>query len=94
MEADADCRELFTDCPDSPTADIVLEYARNNTRWHEDFGPAFQILIENGYARSELVEAVDISSTTDDEESTSVATNVKAAFVVLAVGAVVAALFQ
>ena len=51
------CRDLFTDCEPSPTAAIVLEYARNNTRWHEDFGPAFQVLLEHGYPDNHLVAA-------------------------------------
>ena len=29
----------------------------NNTRWHEDFGPAFQILLEHGYPDNHLVQA-------------------------------------
>ena len=51
------CRDLFTDCEPSSTAAITLEYARNNTRWHEDFGPAFQILLEHGYPDNHLVAA-------------------------------------
>ena len=85
-ETDADCRNLFTDCPESATADIALEYARNNTRWHEDFGPAFQILIEHGYSRGQLAEATD--SATDG------ATNIRAALLLLVVGAIAAAVLQ
>ena len=51
------CRNLFTNCPPSRTAAISLEYARNNTKWHEDFGGAFQILIEHGYPENHLVLA-------------------------------------
>ena len=29
----------------------------NNTRWHKDFGPAFQILLEHGYPDNHLVRA-------------------------------------
>ncbi len=56
-ETDAACRSVFTNCQSSRTASIVLEYANNNTRWHKDFGGAFQILIENGYPRNHLVLA-------------------------------------
>ena len=48
----------------SPTAqnhaqpiNIVLDYANNNARWHQDFGPAFQILLEHSYPDSHLVVA-------------------------------------
>lgn len=34
-----------------------MEYVENNTRWHEDFGGAFQILVEHGYPRNHLVLA-------------------------------------
>ena len=56
-EIDVSCRTLFANCPDSRTADIVREYALNNTRWHEDFGPAFQILLEHGYPDDHLILA-------------------------------------
>ena len=56
-ETDDDCRMLFTNCRPSRAADIVIEYARNNTRWHQDFGPAFQILVEHGYPDGHLVAA-------------------------------------
>ena len=100
METDAACRDLFTDCEESSTADIVLEYARNNTRWHEDFGPAFQILLENGYARSELAEVVEVIAATsteeptDDDNATDAAISIRGALIVLAMGALIAALFQ
>ena len=29
----------------------------NNTRWHKDFGPAFQILLEHGYPENHLKQA-------------------------------------
>ena len=98
-ETDADCRNLFTDCPESATADIALEYARNNTRWHEDFGPAFQILIEHGYSRGQLAEAVDLTaeSTTNEEPTDSATdgvTNIRAALLLLVVGAIAAAVLQ
>ena len=57
METNATCRANFTSCTDSSTADIVQQYAMNNTRWHEDFGPAFQILMEHGYSNNSLVPA-------------------------------------
>lgn len=57
QETDDACRALFTNCEPARTAGIVLEYANNNTKWHEDFGGAFQILIEHGYPRNHLVEA-------------------------------------
>ena len=60
-ETDDDCRSLFTNCQPSRTADIVLEYANNNTRWHQDFGSAFQILIEHDYPAGALVAATDPS---------------------------------
>ena len=56
-ETDAACRAIFTNCQSSRTASIVLEYANNNTKWHEDFSGAFQILIEHGYPRNHLVLA-------------------------------------
>ena len=94
-ETDAACRELFIDCPPSRTADIALEYARNNTKWHEDFGPAFQILIEHGYASSQLAEAVDTTSTEEPTDSaTDAAASIKAALLLLVVGAITASVFQ
>ena len=56
-ETNGSCRNLFLDCDESRTASIVDEYAQNNTQWHEDFGTAFQILIEHGYPSGHLVEA-------------------------------------
>ena len=56
-ETNNDCRDLFTNCPESRTANIVLDYANNNARWHQDFGPAFQILLEHGYPDGHLVAA-------------------------------------
>ena len=100
-ENDTDCRDLFTDCPPSRTADIVMEYARNNTRWHEDFGPAFQILLEHGYEDNYLVAAgetlpgVNIPmSTTDADNATAAAQSIKAVLAVLMVGAATASLFN
>jgi len=57
QETNDSCRNLFLNCEDSRTANIVDEYAENNTQWHEDFGIAFQILIEYGYPNGHLVEA-------------------------------------
>ena len=56
-ETDEACRNLFTNCKPSRTASIVQEYARNNTVWHEDFGGAYQILLEHGYPANHLVAA-------------------------------------
>ena len=56
-ETDVACRDSFTNCRTSRTADLVLEYAKNNTMWHRDFGEAFQILIQHGYPSNHLVEA-------------------------------------
>ena len=39
------------------TANIVIEFADNNTAFHEAFGPAFQKLIENGYSSMQLLTA-------------------------------------
>ena len=102
METDAACRDLFTDCPPSTTADIALEYARNNTKWHEDFGPAFQILIENGYSSNQLAEAVDLTASTEEptqgeertDAATDEATTIKAALLLLMAGAIIASVFQ
>ena len=96
METDAACRDLFTDCPPSRTADIALEYARNNTKWHEDFGPAFQILIENGYSSNQLAEAIDLTASTEEptDAATDEATTIKAALLLLMAGAIIASVFQ
>lgn len=102
-ETDDGCRDLFTDCQPSRTADIVMEYARNNTRWHEDFGPAFQILLEHGYPNSHLVMAGEelpllidpiVSTPTTAETITGSALNVKAALVMVAVETVVSIFLQ
>ena len=85
MEMNAACRDLFTNCPPSRTADIALEYARNNTKWHKDFGPAFQILIEHGYTSNQLMEAV---------EEQGAATSIKVVLPLLVVGATIASIFQ
>ena len=57
IETNAACRANFTSCTESRTADIVRQYAMNNTRWHQDFGRALQILLEHGYADNHLVAA-------------------------------------
>ena len=56
-ETDVACRDSFTNCKTSRTADLVLEYARNNTVWHRDFGEAFQLLLQHGYPSNHLVAA-------------------------------------
>ena len=43
----------------------------NNTRWHEDFGPAFQILLGHGYPDNHLVRA---GQNLSDEISPNVST--------------------
>ena len=103
-ETDDDCRRNFTDCDPSRTAAIAVQYARNNTRWHEDFGPAFQILLEHGYPDNHLVAAgetlpvlVDPTSrpvVMTEEPTTTFASAVssKAAVAMVMMGAVVAAL--
>ena len=53
-ETNDDCRDLFANCPESRTANIVLDYANNNARWHQDFGPAFQIFLKHGYPDGHL----------------------------------------
>ena len=92
---DDSCRNLFTNCPPSRTAAIVEEYAMNNTLWHLDFGPAFQILLENGYADNHLVAAgqelpvlVDPTVKTGRDSAFSV----KGAILMVAVGAVISLL--
>ena len=58
-ETDDACRDNLNDCSPSETANIVTEFANSNTAFLEAFGPAFQVLIENGYSSSELTEAVE-----------------------------------
>ena len=60
-ESDPVCRSNADDCQPAITAQYVEEFASNNTAWHEAFGPAFQILIENGYGPNDLVEAVSFT---------------------------------
>ena len=56
-ESDPGCSSNVDHC--ELAAEYVEEFAMNNSAWHETFGPAFQILIENGYGPNErLVEAV------------------------------------
>ena len=109
-ETDDDCRDLFTDCQPSLTANIVLEYAMNNTKWHEDFGPAFQILLEHGYPDGHLVMAGDelpllvdpIVNTPTTDETTDPTTDdimasalsVKAAMVIVAMVTIVSIFLQ
>lgn len=104
-ETDEDCREHFDNCERSRTANIVMEYARNNTRWLEDFGPAFQILLEHGYPDNHLVAAgVDLPPLVDptrapislvtDPPTIASAQSISAALIMTAVGSVIPALFQ
>ena len=39
------------------TANYVIEFASNNTAFHEAFGPAYQILLQNGYDDNQLFAA-------------------------------------
>ena len=57
-ESDTACSSNVDECPLAVTAEYVQEFAMSNSAWHEAFGPAFQILIENGYGSNDLVEAV------------------------------------
>ena len=78
----------------------------NNTRWHEDFGPAFQILLEHGYpdghlvmAGEELPSLVDpiVNTPTTDEttdDTTASALSVKAATVMVAMVTIVSIFLQ
>ena len=104
-ETDEGCRAHFFNCERSRTANIVMEYARNNTRWHEDFGPAFQILLEHGYPDNHLVAAgVDLPLLIDPTRApislvtvttpTASAQSIFAALIVIAAGSVISALFQ
>ena len=58
-ETDDACRDNLNGCSPSDTASIVTEFANNNTAFLEAFGPAFQVLVENGYSSSTLTEAVE-----------------------------------
>ena len=100
-ETNDNCRTLFTNCPPSRTAEIVLEYATNNTRWHLDFGPAFQILLEHGYPDNHLVAAgqelpmlIDptVNSRGTDSVTDSAFTVKGAALLVAAMGAIISLL--
>ena len=57
----------------------------NNTRWHEDFGPAFQILLEHGYPDNHLV-AVEEDLPTLPTDS---AIGVKGAFFLVMMGVLI-----
>jgi hypothetical protein len=46
------------------TASIVEEFANNNTLFMEEFGPAFQLMIENGYRTGDLVSADNVTGAT------------------------------
>ena len=90
-----DSRNLSINYPPSLTAAIVEEYAMNNTRWHLDFGTAFQILLKHGYADNHLVAAgqelpvlVDPTVNTGRDS----AFTVKGAILIVALGAVISLL--
>ena len=51
------CRLNVSRCMLSSTANYVMEFARNNTAFHEAFGPAYQILLQNGYDDNQLFAA-------------------------------------
>ena len=54
---DESCRDDLNNCTASITADIVTEFANNNTAFQLAFGSAFQVLIENGYPNGRLSTA-------------------------------------
>ena len=56
--SDPDCSSNVNSCHLAVTVEYVLEFAMNNSAWHEAFEPAFQILIENGYGQNDLVKAI------------------------------------
>ena len=99
-ETNDSCRGDFTSCPDSRTANIVRQYAMNNTRWHEDFGPAFQILMEHGYPDNYLIAAVTAPATsptpsvrpTTDMGTPDSALATKGAFLMVVLGAILSLL--
>jgi catalase (peroxidase I) len=64
QEINTTCRVLNTNCPPSMTASIVEEFANNNTLFMEEFGPAFQLMIENGYRTGDLVSADNVTGAT------------------------------
>ena len=51
------CRLNVSRCMLSSTANYVIEFAENNTAFHEAFGPAYQILLQNGYNDNQLFAA-------------------------------------
>ena len=56
----------------SSTANYVMEFASNNTAFHEAFGPAYQILLQNGYDDNQLfaAEAQPTITPTNDTNTT------------------------
>ena len=95
LETNTACRGAFASCPDSSTADVVQQYAMNNTRWHEDFGPAFQILMEHGYSKNHLVAAGETLPTLVDPTvitPDSAIHHIQSAVLVVAVSAVISLL--
>lgn len=61
------CRMRLDDCQDSDTANIVTEFAGDNDAFHEAFGGAYQILIENGYQPDSLRVALSSDNSTDSK---------------------------
>ena len=51
------CRLNVSRCMLSSTANYVMEFASNNTAFIEAFGPAYQILLQNGYDDNQLFAA-------------------------------------
>ena len=95
LEANTACRDAFATCPDSSTADIVQQYAMNNTSWHQDFGSAFQILMEHGYSKNHLVPAGENLPTLVDPTVNTpdlAVHHVQSAVLVVAVSAVISLL--
>jgi hypothetical protein len=64
------------------TASIVEEFANNNTLFMEEFGPAFQIMIERGYRTGELV-AAEPDSVTPSASPTGSSTSLSAIAIVI-----------
>ena len=66
------CRLNVSRCMLSSTAKYVIEFAENNTAFHEAFGPAYQILLQNGYDDNELFAATLLTGTGGAEKSQGV----------------------
>lgn len=65
---------------------ILREYARNNTKWYEDFESAFQSLLENGYPKNHLADARNVAAAADDEFLPNSAIGFQGAFLLVIAG--------